>query len=69
MIRAACAWFGRSSWSYPRRDSAKQDKEIEERKVTPQSWLSGGLSLSLLDDRNIGIGILPESEEILVDGG
>jgi hypothetical protein len=31
--------------------------------------LFGGLSLGLLDDRNIGIGILPDSEQILVDGG
>src|ERR1035438_10004008 len=38
-------------------------------KVTPPLWSSGGLSLSLLDDRNIVIGILPEREEIFVDGG
>ena len=31
-----------------------------ERKVTPQLSLSGGFSLGFLDDRNIGIGILPE---------
>jgi len=34
-----------------------------------QLWLFGGLSLGLLHNRNIVIGILPESEKILVDGG
>src|ERR1035441_5631239 len=38
-------------------------------KVTPPLWSSGGLCLSLLDDRNIGIGILPDGEEVLITGG
>jgi hypothetical protein len=48
--------------------SVKQDKEF----WTAALHLSlkfGRLSLCFLDDGNIGVGILPEREEILVDGG
>ena len=31
--------------------------------------LFGGFGFGFLDDRKIGIGILPESEEVLVSGG
>lgn len=34
-----------------------------------QSLSLGGLSLGLLHEGKIGIGILPEVEEVLVDGG
>jgi hypothetical protein len=34
-----------------------------------QRLSDGGLRPGLLDDRQIGISVLPESEEILVNGG
>ena len=46
-----------------------QDKESGAQSYTAIIVTLERFGPGLLDDRNIGIGILPESEEIFVDGG